>query len=963
MNGISRVLLVEDNPGDVALIKDMLERADYAAYTVDSEARLATAIERISHESYDIILLDLGLPDSMGLETLSGMRQATDVTPIVVLTGDDNDRTGLAAIRKGAQDYVVKGQVRGDALQRALRYAIERESARKGLHASQELLRAVIDNIPDAIYVKDAEGRKVLANRADVIYVGANDEAAVLGKTDLELLPTELATRTDADDRGVILTGTSVIETEERGTSADGRLTWGLTSKIPLRDSEGHVTGLVGISRDITRRKIDEERAALSRDVLECLNRYDGEQDAIGEILQLVKDSTGIEAVGIRLRDGEDFPYYQTNGFGSAFVDAERSLCARDETGSLLRDAAGQVVLKCMCGNTVCGRTEPTLSYFTEGGSFWTNGISDLLAITSVERQQRDRWDRCAREGFESMALIPLRIQSEIIGLLQLNDRRQGQFTAESVQFFEGLGASIGVAFSRMRTTVALRQSEERYRTILETALDGTWLVDANMRLLEVNEAYCRMSGYSREELLSMRVSDLEAAETADATLNYMRETMLRGWGRFESRHVRKDGSHIDVELGVRYSSADGGRAIAFVRDITDRKQAEAERVRLDEQLRQSQKMEAVGQLAGGVAHDLNNMLGVINGYAEITLQGLQPSDQLYADIGEIRKAGDRSAQLTRQLLAFARRQAIAPRVLDLNIALEGMLGMLRRLVGENITLVWKPGARLWTVKIDPGQVDQILANLVVNARDAITGVGTVTIETENGELDDAYCRSHVGSAPGPYVSIAVTDDGCGMGEEILKHIFEPFFTTKPVGQGTGLGLATVYGITKQNCGNIYVYSEPGQGTTFRIYLPRYEAEGRTTAVDAELAQAPRGTETVLVVEDEASLLQLCRRVLEQLGYSVLTAGTPHDGLRLAAEHQGEIDLLLTDVVMPGMGGRQLQEILAATSPEVRHLFMSGYAAGALTQQGVQDGDPNLLQKPFTRMQIARRVREALDRH
>jgi CheY-like chemotaxis protein len=371
--------------------------------------------------------------------------------------------------------------------------------------------------------------------------------------------------------------------------------------------------------------------------------------------------------------------------------------------------------------------------------------------------------------------------------------------------------------------------------------------------------------------------------------------------------------------------------------------------------------MEAVGHLAGGVAHDLNNMLSVINGYSQMALEVLPQSNPLYADIREIKNAGDRSARLTRQLLTFARRQAIAPRVLDPNAVLEEMLSMLRRLVGENIRLEWEPGAELCPVRIDPGQMDQILANLVVNARDAITGVGTITIATANAELDGEYCRTHPESKPGQYVEISVTDDGCGMGKDVLEHLFEPFFTTKPVGQGTGLGLATVYGIVRQNGGSIDVSSEPGKGTAFRIYIPRHVAVTDRAAIDPDIADAPRGNETVLVVEDEVALLQLLRRILEQLGYTVLSADDPHDAMRLVATYEGRIDLLLTDVVMPVMGGRQLEQALAKTDPTIRCLFMSGYAASALNQQGVLDTEPMLLQKPFTRVELAHRVRAALD--
>jgi len=286
---------------------------------------------------------------------------------------------------------------------------------------------------------------------------------------------------------------------------------------------------------------------------------------------------------------------------------------------------------------------------------------------------------------------------------------------------------------------------------------------------------------------------------------------------------------------------------------------------------------------------------------------------------------------------------------------------MLRQLVEENVRFAWEPGTGLWPVRIDPGQVDQILANLVVNARDAITGVGAITIATQNVELDADYCRTHFESKPGQYVEISVTDDGCGMGQDVLEHLFEPFFTTKPVGQGTGLGLATVYGITSQNGGSIDVTSEPGKGTIFRIYIPRHVAETDSAALEPDLAEAPRGTETVLVVEDEVALLQLVRRILEQLGYTVLTASNPSDAMQLAATYDGRIDLLLTDVVMPGMGGRQLQQAVANTNPAIKCLFMSGYATGALNQQGVLDTELMFLQKPFTRVELAHRVREALD--
>jgi CheY-like chemotaxis protein len=372
--------------------------------------------------------------------------------------------------------------------------------------------------------------------------------------------------------------------------------------------------------------------------------------------------------------------------------------------------------------------------------------------------------------------------------------------------------------------------------------------------------------------------------------------------------------------------------------------------------------MESVGRLAGGVAHDYNNMLGVILGHAEMALERVAPTEPLCHNLKEIRKAAERSADLTRQLLAFARKQTVAPKVLDLNKTVRAMSGMLRRLIGEDIDLAWMPGKELWTVNVDPSQIDQILANLCVNARDAIAGVGKVTVETGNISVDEAYCADHAGFVPGEYVLLAVSDNGCGMDAEVLSHLFEPFFTTKALGQGTGLGLATVYGAVKQNNGFINVYSELGQGTTFKIYLPRHAAKQAPPA-EAGRAQAEgRGSETILLVEDEPAILKMVILMLEREGYTVLGAGTPGEAIRLAREHAGRIDLLMSDVVMPEMNGRDLAKNILSLYPDIRLLFMSGYTANVIAHQGVLDPGVHFLQKPFSRVHLIAKLREALDR-
>ena len=345
-----------------------------------------------------------------------------------------------------------------------------------------------------------------------------------------------------------------------------------------------------------------------------------------------------------------------------------------------------------------------------------------------------------------------------------------------------------------------------------------------------------------------------------------------------------------------------------------------------------------------------------------MALAQTDPAQPLYAGLTEIRSAAERSADLTRQLLAFARKQTIAPRVLDLNETVEGMLKMLRRLIGEDIDLAWLPGAAVSPLRVDPSQIDQILANLCVNARDAIEGVGKVTIETGNAAFDEAYCEEHIESVPGEYVLLAVSDDGCGMDKEMLGSIFEPFFTTKNTDKGTGLGLATVYGIVKQNNGFINVYSEPGQGTTFKIYLPRHAA--RTTQLQEKDTTEPgrSGHETILLVEDEAALLKMTTMMLEQQGYTVLAASTPGEAIRLARESTTPIHLILTDVVMPEMNGRDLAKNLLIYNPNLKRLFMSGYTANVIAHHGVLDEGVHFIEKPFAIQDLATKVREVLDR-
>ena len=510
---------------------------------------------------------------------------------------------------------------------------------------------------------------------------------------------------------------------------------------------------------------------------------------------------------------------------------------------------------------------------------------------------------------------------------------------------------------ARKRAERALGESEAKMRSILDNIGIGVALISPEMEVLELNH---RMREWfpavdpGQRPICYRAFNDPPREAVCDNCPTH--KTLQDGLVHEATTQTPRAGgvrNYRIVSSPILNASGEVTAAIEMVEDIT-------EKLSLESQFRQAQKMEAVGLLAGGVAHDYNNMLSVILGYAELALDKVDPAQPLHADLEEILKAAKRSADITRQLLAFARKQTIAPVVLDLNQTVESMLKMLRRLIGEDIDLAWLPEAGLCPVKMDPAQVDQILANLCVNARDAIADVGKVTIETGNAVFDETYCADHVGFVAGEYVLLAVSDDGCGMDKEILDQIFEPFFTSKGVGQGTGLGLSTVYGIVKQNNGFINVYSEPGKGTTFKIYLPRYADQ----AVDTQrerTAEIPLGRgETVLVVEDEPALLTMAKMMLEKLGYRVLAAGTPGEAIGLAEEHASEIHLLITDVVMPEMNGRDLAERLQSLYPGMKILFMSGYTADVIAHRGVLDEGVNFIQKPFSMKDLAVKVREAL---
>ncbi len=601
--------------------------------------------------------------------------------------------------------------------------------------------------------------------------------------------------------------------------------------------------------------------------------------------------------------------------------------------------------------------------------------IIPVIFLTALRTDQaaRIRALETGAEAFLSKPIDPLELIAQIRAMAKIKASHQARRLAT-----DELEALVAERTRELeRELMSRRQAEEAaarlYQAnelLLTSVAEGILGLDVRGRHTFVNPAAAAMLGYAPEELIGRPSHSVWHHTRADGTPNPVEECAILAVYRSGTAHRsaddlfwRKDGSSFPVQY-TGTPMRDGGRVVGAVvtfTDITELRASEEARRKLGEQLVQSQKMESVGRLAGGVAHDFNNMLGVIIGHAELALMHVGANTPLLEDLQEIRKAAERSAELTRQLLAFARKQTVVRRVLDLNETVDGMLRMLRRLIGEQIELVWRPGAGAAVVRMDPSQIDQILANLLVNGRDAIEGAGTITIETSSASLDAAHCATRPHLAPGEYVLLSVRDSGRGMDPGTMSNIFEPFFTTKDVGQGTGLGLATVYGIVKQNEGLIGVQSEKGVGTRFDIYLPRQA--GCVTRGAMNPAQPPlaRPHETILLVEDERAILEMTTLMLRGLGYHVLPASTADEAMELAVRSASELSLLVTDVVMPATNGRELATNLLSLYPGLKLLYMSGYTSNILAHHGVAEEGGRFLQKPFSLNELALKVREALE--
>ncbi len=767
--------------------------------------------------------------------------------------------------------------------------AIERKRAEEELRKREEENTIIFNSVPGMIVFKDRECRFVRANRATAEFFGLPPEE-ITGKNASDLWP-DLAGDSEREDREVMETGKSKMGIINKWRAASGEEKVIRTHRIPYRDHDGQIAGVIVLGTDIT-----EQRKA--RELLEKA-QYQNE---------LILQCAGEGVCGVD-RKGR-----------CTMVNP----AAAELTGWGRNELLGQEMHKVWHHSRVDG----------------TPYAVEDCPVSAV-----------FRDG------VPRRVSDEVFW------RKDGScFPVEYVATPMLEGDEIVGAVVTFRDVTrehharrVLRDSESRYRLLVENASYAIFRTSSDGRFLDANQALAKMLGYSsKDELLSLNIREsiYVNPEQRDPLVH---ETITHG--RVEGREVewkRKDGTALAVQLSARMVRDAGGYYFeGIAENITERRV-------LETQLRQAQKMEAVGRLAGGVAHDFNNLLMVIKGHSELLLERTAPEHPDFRKVDQIKKAADRAASLTRQLLAFSRMQVMQPRVIDLNATVIEMGKMLPRLIGEDIELAILTKSDLGRVKADPGQIEQVILNLSVNARDAMPNGGKLVIETANADLDEGYARVHPPLVPGSFVMLAVSDTGIGMDAATQAHIFEPFFTTKDKGKGTGLGLATVYGVVKQSGGYIWAYSEAGRGTSFKIYLPRVSESPEIERDKRPHEEPPRGQGTILLAEDEKDVREVAREFLELSGYTVLEAKDGAEAVEVAAKHSGDIDLLLTDMVMPGMSGREVSARLTAMRAGLRVIYMSGYTEYAALRHGEDEPDRIMLQKPFTRAVLVQTVHKVL---
>jgi two-component system, cell cycle sensor histidine kinase and response regulator CckA len=785
---------------------------------------------------------------------------------------------------------------------------------------SPEYLSTLLDSSSELIAILSPQGTFLFANSAFTRLLGFPPEE-LLGRSVVDLFHCTDASGVQRRLHDLSLSGGGTFGGRCRLQSKDGSWRW---FDATGRD-QTHVPGIEGIVvhfRDVTDlQRMESERQVIS-EIVHALNQTAKLDELLRSIHQALKKVLYAENCFVALHDPEadtfSFPF---------FADEVDSAPPPQKAG---RSCTAYVFRK---------------------------GLPMLIPQAEFDRLAAQDDVELVGSPSPSWLGVPLKTPTATIGVLVVQHyQNENAYDVRDLEFLSSVGGHIALAIERRRSEVALRRNEEIFRLLFSYNPLPTWVVDnETLRFVQVNDAAVRQYGYSPSEFRNMTVLDLRPPEDREKYLEQLKQILPNpGLHLGHWRHVKKDGKIIQVET-ISHELEYSGRRVRLVvtQDIT-------ERHILEQQLRQSQKMEAVGRLAGGVAHDFNNLLMVIKGHTELLVNALPFSEKYSRKIEQIDRAADRASALTKQLLAFSRLQVLQPHVMNLNDVVEDMGRLLPRLIGEDIELQIRGAKDLGAIRADASQMEQVIMNLAVNARDAMPDGGRLLIETSNSELDSNYSEVHPIVRPGRYVLLAVSDSGVGMSAEIQAHIFEPFFTTKPQGKGTGLGLATVYGIVKQSGGFIWVYSEVGRGTTFKIYLPRVDQPVERSSGAGTSTEAPRGTETILLAEDEQDVREVAREFLESGGYTVIEARDGADALKRMESHNGAIDLLVTDMVMPGMTGQELTARLQQSHPAIRVLYMSGYSERAAMDSTRGASSMHLLSKPFSRWALLRAVHDIL---
>ena len=831
-----------------------------------------------------------------------------------------------------------------------------------------------------------------------------------------------------------------------------------------------------------------QEEKMISK-ILQLINNADSSKELMEQILILYQNWSTCEAVGIRIKEGQDFPYIVTSGFPDRFVELERHLCNYDEEGNVILDTDGKPQLECMCGNVLEGRFDPSKSFFTSEGSFFSNCTTSLLATTTNEDRQARTRNRCNGFGYESVALIPICSEGKTFGLIQLNDHKEGKFTAELIGSFRRVADYIAAYLAKIKSDEALTANEALTRSLIDSIPDLVWLKNAEGVYLACNKRFEDFYGDIEKNIIGktdydfvdkkladfFRENDCNSIAAGKPTVNEeeivfkkdghkeLLETIktplfskdgsiigVLGIGRDITTHKETEEilkkseeqfrnlirntpaaiamfdlsmhyiaasnrwisdyklegqdligvSHYDIfpeisnhwktlyQLGMNgkvskadeecFSRQDGtnqwiiweirpwydskdriGGIIILTEDITKKKETEADRNKVYQQLLQAQKMESVGKLAGGVAHDLNNLLTPILGYSELLLEELNDTKSNKDALTEILNASIKARNIVGQLLAFSRKQVLEIKAVNINDIILSFKKLLRRTIAENIKMELNLSPNLNPVLADSGQLGQILMNLCVNASDAMPDGGTIIIETGTVMLDERYISNNSSVEPGTYTMLSVSDTGIGMDKNTSEHIFDPFYSTKG-DLGTGLGLSTVYGIVKQHEGHIWVYSEPGKGSTIKIFLPitdkklSHEFNNRGNEVK-------KGWETILIVEDNDGVRGMIESILNKMEYSVLSSRSAEEALIILENSNKKVHLLLTDIVLTGINGRELYEKAIVIRQEIKVLYMSGYTNRIIFEKGVFDMEKHFIQKPFSKNDLIRKIRDLLD--